>query len=112
MSKQSYRVCFCFRRRFLLAASEAPEDIKAIFDEYSEKGVMGLDELRRFLVEVQREESATVEDAQAVMDSLNELNHLNIFHRRGLNLEAFFRYLFGDINSPLNPKLGVIFSSV
>lgn len=107
MSKQTYRVCFCFRRRFRLAASEAPEDIKAIFDEYSEKGVMGLDELRRFLVEVQREESATVEDAQAVMDSLNELNHLNMFHRRGMNLEAFFRYLFGDINSPLNPKLGV-----
>lgn len=107
MSKQTYRVCFCFRRRFRLAASEAPEDIKAIFDEYSEKGVMGLDELRRFLVEVQREESATVDDAQAVMDSLNELNHLNMFHRRGMNLEAFFRYLFGDINSPLNPKLGV-----
>ncbi|XP_073293132.1 phosphoinositide phospholipase C 2-like [Primulina huaijiensis] len=107
MSKQTYKVCFCFRRRFRLAASEAPEDIKAIFNEYSEKGVMGLDELRRFLVEVQREESATVEDAQAVMDSLSELKHLNILHRRGLDLEAFFRYLFGDINSPLNPKLGV-----
>lgn len=107
MSKQTYRVCFCFRRRFRLAASEAPEDIKAIFNEYSEKGLMGLDELRRFLVEVQREESATVEDAQAVMDSLSEMKHLNIFHRRGLDLEAFFRYLFGDINSPLNPKLGV-----
>ncbi|XP_075499987.1 phosphoinositide phospholipase C 2-like [Primulina tabacum] len=107
MSKQTYRVCFCFRRRFRLAASEAPEDIKAIFNEYSEKGVMGLDELRRFLVEVQREESATVEDAQAVMDSLSELKHLHILHRRGLDLEAFFRYLFGDINSPLNPKLGV-----
>ncbi|XP_073119452.1 phosphoinositide phospholipase C 2-like [Henckelia pumila] len=107
MSKQSYRVCFCFRRRFRLAASEAPEQIKAIFDEYSVKGVMGLEELRRFLVEVQREESATVEDAQAVMDSLHELKHLNIFHRRGLDLEAFFRYLFGDINSTLNPKLEV-----
>ncbi|KAL7147868.1 hypothetical protein ABFS83_06G138000 [Erythranthe nasuta] len=107
MSKQSYRVCFCFRRRFRMAAAEAPADIKAIFDEYSENGVMSVDQMRRFLVEVQKEENATLEDAQAVMDSLHELKHLNVFHKRGLNLEGFFKYLFGDVNPPLNPKLGV-----
>ncbi|KAK4480704.1 hypothetical protein RD792_013786 [Penstemon davidsonii] len=107
MSKQTYRVCFCFRRRFRLAAAEAPSDIKSIFNEYAENGVMGLDQLRKFLVEVQGEENATVEDAQAIMDGLNEFKHLNIFHRRGLNLEAFFKYLFGDVNPPLNPKCGV-----
>ncbi|KAK6156132.1 hypothetical protein DH2020_010380 [Rehmannia glutinosa] len=104
MSKQTYRVCFCFRRRFRLAASEAPADIKEIFDRYSENGVMSADHLRRFLVDVQGEESATLEDAQAIMDSLK---HLSIFHRRGFNLEGFFKYLFGDVNPPLNPKLGV-----
>ncbi|KAL7108841.1 hypothetical protein ACP275_06G138500 [Erythranthe tilingii] len=107
MSKQSYRVCFCFRRRFRMAAAEAPADIKAIFDEYSENGVMSVDQMRRFLVEVQKEENASLEDAQAVMDSLHELKHLNVFHKRGLNLEGFFKYLFGDVNPPLNPKLGV-----
>ncbi|XP_073305613.1 phosphoinositide phospholipase C 2-like [Primulina huaijiensis] len=107
MSKQTYTVCFCFRRRFHLAASEAPADIKEIFNEYSENGVMGLEQLRRFLVEVQREENATLEDAQAIMDSLKELKHINIFHRRGLNLEGFFKYLIGDVNPPLDPKLGV-----
>ncbi|EYU22355.1 hypothetical protein ABFS82_06G138600 [Erythranthe guttata] len=107
MSKQSYRVCFCFRRRFRMAAAEAPADIKAIFDEYSENGVMSVDQMRRFLVEVQKEENSTLEDAQAVMDSLHELKHLNVFHKRGLNLEGFFKYLFGDVNPPLNPKLGV-----
>ncbi|KAI3458553.1 hypothetical protein Pfo_015216 [Paulownia fortunei] len=104
MSKQTYRVCFCFRRRFRLAASEAPADIKEIFNRYSESGVMSADQLRQFLVEVQGEESATLEDAQAIMDSLK---HLSIFHRRGFNLEAFFKYLFGDVNPPLNPDLGV-----
>ncbi|KAL0303851.1 UNVERIFIED_CONTAM: Phosphoinositide phospholipase C 2 [Sesamum radiatum] len=104
MSKQTYRVCFCFRRRFRLAASEAPADVKEIFGRYSENGVMSVDQLRRFLVEVQGEENATLEDAQSLMDSLK---HLNIFHRRGFNLETFFKYLFGDVNPPLNPKLGV-----
>ncbi|KAL3650265.1 1-phosphatidylinositol phosphodiesterase [Castilleja foliolosa] len=107
MSKQTYRVCFCFRRRFKMAAAEAPADIKNIFDEYSENGVMSVDQMRRFLVEVQREENTTLEDAQAVMDGLHELKHLNIFHKRGLNLEGFFKHLFGDTNPPVNPKLVV-----
>ncbi|EYU20012.1 hypothetical protein ABFS82_06G067200 [Erythranthe guttata] len=104
MSKQTYRVCFCFRRRFRLAASEAPPDVKDIFNRYSENGVMSAEQLRQFLVDVQSEEGATLEDAQAIMDSLK---HLNIFHRRGFNLESFFKYLFGDVNPPLNPNLGV-----
>ncbi|XP_051138210.1 phosphoinositide phospholipase C 2-like [Andrographis paniculata] len=102
MSKQTYRVCFCFRRRFRLAAAEAPEDVKEMFKKYSENGVMSAEKLREFMVEVQHEESATVEEAQAVLDSSK-----HIFHRRGFSLEAFFKYLFGDNNPPLDPKLGV-----
>ncbi|XP_073297641.1 phosphoinositide phospholipase C 2-like [Primulina huaijiensis] len=104
MSKQYYRICFCFRRRFRLAAAEAPADIKEIFDEYSENGVMSVDHLRRFLVEVQREENATTEDAK---DVINETRHFNVFHRRGMNLEAFFKYLFGNANPPISVKSGV-----
>ncbi|KAL6533123.1 1-phosphatidylinositol phosphodiesterase [Orobanche minor] len=104
MSKQTYRVCFCFRRRFPVTASEAPADIKEIFNRYSENGVMGVDHLRRFMVEVQGEEGATLEGAQAIMDNLK---HLTIFHSRGVHLEAFFKYLFGDANPPLSSTLGV-----
>ncbi|KAL0382123.1 UNVERIFIED_CONTAM: Phosphoinositide phospholipase C 2 [Sesamum calycinum] len=86
-----------------MAAAEPPADVKAIFNDYSENGTMSVDHLRQFMVEVQGEEKATIEDAQEVLDSLQ---HLNIFHKRGLNLEAFFKYLFGDTNPPLNPKLG------
>ncbi|EOY17778.1 Phospholipase C 2 [Theobroma cacao] len=100
MSKQTYRVCFCFRRRFRLTVSEAPEGIKKLFEQYSENGIMSLDRLQRFLVEVQKEEKATIEDAQKIIDSVKH------FHRKGLNLEAFFKYLFGDINPPL-ASLGV-----
>ncbi|GAU28698.1 hypothetical protein TSUD_216050 [Trifolium subterraneum] len=40
--------------------------------------------------------------AQAVFHSLR---HLNIFQRRGLHFDAFFRYLFGDLNGPLNDQV-------
>lgn len=101
MSKQTYRVCFCFRRRFRLAVSEAPKDIKALFDQYSENGLMTVDHLHRFLTEVQKEEK-TKEEAQVVLDqSLHEFRHLSIFHRKALNLEAFFKFLFNDNNPPI-----------
>ncbi|XP_055960008.1 phosphoinositide phospholipase C 2-like isoform X2 [Mercurialis annua] len=108
MSKQSYSVCFCFRRKFKLAVAEPPEEIKSLFNQYSNNhGVMSVENLQRFLVEIQRQENATVDDAQAVFNYLNELKHLNIFHRKGLRLEAFFKYLFGEINPPLDVQRGV-----
>lgn len=110
-TKQTYRVCFCFRRRFKLAAAEAPAEIRDLFDRYSENGTMTVNHLQRFLIEVQKEDKATLEVAQGVMDSLHELKILNIFHRKGLNLEAFFKYLFSDINPPLS-TIGVIFLTI
>ncbi|KAG6758224.1 hypothetical protein POTOM_038562 [Populus tomentosa] len=103
MSKQTYRVCLCFSRRFKLAVAEAPEEIRALFSQYSENGIMTDNHLQRFLIEVQKQEKATLEEAQAIIESLK---HLAIFHRKGLNLEAFFKYLFGDNNPPLDLKLG------
>lgn len=104
MSKQTYRVCLCFRRRFQLTEAEAPEDIKELFYRYSENGTMNVDHLHKFLIEVQGEDQATKEDAEAIMESLKEFKHLNIFQRKALNLEAFSKYLFGDINPPLSPS--------
>ncbi|KAJ6909791.1 phosphoinositide phospholipase C 2-like [Populus alba x Populus x berolinensis] len=104
MSKQTYRVCFCFRRRFKLAVAEVPDEIKALFDLYSANGIMTADHIHRFLIEVQKQEKATFEEAQSIVESLK---HLSLFHRKGLHLEAFFKYLFGDTNPPLDLKLGV-----
>ncbi|XP_056169536.1 phosphoinositide phospholipase C 2-like isoform X2 [Syzygium oleosum] len=107
MWKQTYRVCLCFSRRFNLRMEEAPDEIKRLFAQYSENGIMTVHHLRRFLIEVQKEERATRQDAQAIVDSLRELKHLNILLRKGLSFEAFFRYLFGDANPPLSPNQGV-----
>ncbi|KAI8001239.1 Phosphoinositide phospholipase C 2 [Camellia lanceoleosa] len=65
---------------------------------------MTVDHLHRFLIEIEGEDKATKEDAESIMESVNELKHLNIFHRKGLHLEAFFYYLFSDSNPPLSPS--------
>ncbi|EXC01429.1 Phosphoinositide phospholipase C 2 [Morus notabilis] len=100
--RQSYKVCFCFKRRFKLGAPDPPEDVKNLFDEYSDDGYMTLDHLVTFLKEVQGEEYARKEDAQAIFESLK---HLKIFHRNGLHLDAFFRYLLGDLNHAHTPMI-------
>ncbi|GAB2216412.1 hypothetical protein Droror1_Dr00024185 [Drosera rotundifolia] len=109
MSKQTYRVCFCCRRRFKLAASEAPEEIKTLFNTYADSntGVMTAQNLHRFLVEQQMEETATAGDAMAIIDGFKELKHPNVFIKGGLNVEAFFKYLFGDMNPAIRSDLGV-----
>ncbi|XP_007016093.2 PREDICTED: phosphoinositide phospholipase C 1 [Theobroma cacao] len=95
MLKQNFKVCLCWRRIFKTRVVEPPLDVKNVFYRYSPGGMMTIDELLRFLIEHQGEKNATKDDAQAIFDSLK---HLNIFHRRGLHLEAFFRYLLGDHN--------------
>ncbi|VFQ99475.1 unnamed protein product [Cuscuta campestris] len=104
MSKQTYSVCFCFRRRFHLAEAEAPAEIRSIFNQYSENGVMSVANLHRFLIEVQKEENATVEDAQALADSLH---YLKLLRHKGLNLNEFFKYISSGANSLSNPKIGI-----
>ncbi|KAL3531691.1 hypothetical protein ACH5RR_005212 [Cinchona calisaya] len=103
MSKQAYKVCCCFQRRFKFKEAEAPDEIKALFRIYSENGVMTIEHLHKFLKEVQGEDEITMEQAESVMESIiKELKHLHVLHRKVLNLEAFFGYLFTDtINYPL-----------
>jgi phosphatidylinositol phospholipase C delta len=104
--KQTYSVCFCCRRRFKLGVSEAPPEIKELFHRYcDENGIMTASHLKRFLIEVQKEDNITDEQLQAIIDSQK---HLSIFHRRGFNLETFFKFLFSDSNPPLVPSRGVI----
>ncbi|XP_052180347.1 phosphoinositide phospholipase C 2-like isoform X2 [Diospyros lotus] len=104
MSKQYYKVCCCCGRMFRPKAAQTPEYVKAVFDSYSDNGTMKVDQLLVFLREFQGETESTQKDAQAIFDSLK---HLNIFQRRELHLEAFLRYLLGDLNPPLPPNLGV-----
>ncbi|KAL8140952.1 hypothetical protein V2J09_006973 [Rumex salicifolius] len=77
---QAFKFCFSFKPMFNLRASESPEDVMKLFDEYSENGTMSVHHLHKFLVEQQGERDATEEDAQAIF---NGLKHLQIFQRKG-----------------------------
>lgn len=101
MLKQSFKVFLCWKRRFKLRMSEPPREIKNLFDTISHNGTMTVDDLRRFLVRFQGEKDATIEDAQAIFDSLK---HLNIFQRRGMHVDVFLRYLLGDLNIAFSPS--------
>ncbi|KAK0605830.1 hypothetical protein LWI29_031152 [Acer saccharum] len=82
--------------------SEPPEDIKKLFQNYSKNDTMTVEDLLRFMKNFQKEENATTEQAQTIF---NSLKHLFIFHRRGLHLDAFFRYLLGDHNLPISSNV-------
>ncbi|KAG5582335.1 hypothetical protein H5410_052962 [Solanum commersonii] len=112
MSKQTYRIC-CFQRKFKLKEAEAPDEIKDLFERFSENGIMTAEHLCKFLIDVQGEENVTKEEAETVMESALKLvhEHLNIvFHRKGLNLDGFFRYLFSDLNVSISTDKKDIFA--
>ncbi|KAL9371539.1 hypothetical protein Peur_036679 [Populus x canadensis] len=98
--EQPFRVCIFCIRTFMHRVLEPPDDVKKLFQDYSQNGTMSKDDLLKFLSKVQGQNNAKEEDAEAIF---NSLKHLNIFPRKGLHLEAFYRYLLGDLNTPLSP---------
>ncbi|KAL7092661.1 hypothetical protein ACP275_12G177200 [Erythranthe tilingii] len=108
MSKQSYRVCCCFTRKFNVKEAEVPADIKALFENYSGNGLMNIEHFHKFLMEVQGDDKLTREEAETVMKSFkNEHKNLNILQPKSLSIKEFFRYLLSEINAPLShpPKV-------
>ncbi|KAF3454248.1 hypothetical protein FNV43_RR04695 [Rhamnella rubrinervis] len=101
-SKQTFKVCFCFTRRFKFRTAEPPNDVKELFKRYSDSGtIMTVDGLLLFLNEVQGETNVSKEDAQNILNT-----QFNIFQRnKGFHLDAFFKYLLGDLNLPHVPKV-------
>ncbi|KAF2611448.1 hypothetical protein F2Q70_00007839 [Brassica cretica] len=96
--KVTFKVCFCCARSFKVKSSEPPQEIKTLFDNYSQNGRISEDEMLRFVIQVQGETHA---DSNYVKDMFNMLKHHGVFHPRGLHLEEFYRYLLSDFNSPL-----------
>ncbi|PON85483.1 Phosphoinositide phospholipase C family [Trema orientale] len=101
----SYRMCVCFTRKYRITEAEPPSDVKEAFKKYSEGGThMSAEQLRRFLVEVQAEAAATVEDAERIVEQVQHRRHHHItkFRKHSLTLDDFHHYLFCvDINPPI-----------
>lgn len=107
--KQHFQVCFCWSRVFKVRGGEIPEDIKKVFESYSMNDTMSMDGLISFLKKEQNEVINVNTKAQNVF---NSLKHLNKFHRRGLTLEAFFKFLVGEHNFAHQSKVLKIIISV
>lgn len=96
---ESFKVCFCCSRSFKEKTRQPPASIKRLFQAYSRNGKMSSEELLRFVSEVQGERHAGLDYVQ---DIFHSVKHHNVFHHHGLvHLNAFYRYLFSDTNSPL-----------
>ncbi|KAF6147049.1 hypothetical protein GIB67_036768 [Kingdonia uniflora] len=102
MSKETYNVCFFFRRKFKVRIAETPDDIKELFKTYCDNEVMTVDQLQQFLIKFQGQTETTIEEAQSIMATYK---YHNIFQKKGLNLEGFVRYMFSHINPPIPPKV-------
>ncbi|KAG4145302.1 hypothetical protein ERO13_D05G089133v2 [Gossypium hirsutum] len=100
MPKQRFKVCVCWRRVFKTKMVEPPLDIKNAFYRFSPSGMITVDDLLRFLIEHQCNTPYPSKECNqgGCSSHFDSLKHLNIFQRRGLHLEAFFRYLLGDLN--------------
>ncbi|XP_050212975.1 phosphoinositide phospholipase C 2-like [Mercurialis annua] len=80
---------------------EPPAAIKALFDDYSDHGIMTVDHFLRFLIEIQKQKNATIEEAKAIFNQIHEQQE------HSLNLNSFFKFIFGDLNSALDLNRGV-----
>ncbi|XP_077214497.1 phosphoinositide phospholipase C 4-like [Tasmannia lanceolata] len=103
----SYRMCICFTRKFRCTDAEPPVDVKQAFESFSGGvGQMTSEELLRFLRESQGEATATIADADAIIDQIRHRRHLNKFSKPILTLENFHHYLFcDDLNPPIKSQV-------
>ncbi|XP_078446454.1 phosphoinositide phospholipase C 4-like [Wolffia australiana] len=105
----SYKMCLCFSRKFRAVEGEVPPDVKEAFATYADGGTgISPEQLRRFLVEVQGEAGATVEEAERIVD---QVRHHGRRHHIGkasksLSLEDFqFFLLCSELNAPTKPQV-------
>lgn len=110
----SYRMCVCFTRKYRITEAEPPLDVKEAFNKYTDGGThMNADQLRRFLVEVQKEEGggggASLPDVERIVEQvLHKRHHIAKFTRHSLTLDDFHRYLFSaDFNPPIRDQVCV-----
>lgn len=79
-------------------------EVKEMFNKYTEGGThMTVEQLRRFLAEVQGHVGTSMAEAQQIVEQiLQRRYHLSKFARRSLTLDDFQHYLFStDYNSPI-----------
>ena len=96
-------MCICFPKKFGVTEAAPPVDVKEVFMEYAEgRGYLTVEQLRRFLVEVQGDVEASREDAERIVEEVLQRRHNKVkFTNQALSLEDFHFYLFSVDLNPL-----------
>ncbi|XP_044479703.1 phosphoinositide phospholipase C 4-like [Mangifera indica] len=98
----SCRLHSCFARKSRVTEAGPVTEVKEMFNKYTEGGThMTVEQLRRFLAEVQGHVGTSMAEAQQIVEQiLQRRYHLSKFARRSLTLDDFQHYLFStDYNS-------------
>ncbi|KAF3775883.1 Phosphoinositide phospholipase C 6 [Nymphaea thermarum] len=106
----SYRMCGCFTRKFSAGEVRPPDEVKDLFNRYADAGAsaMSVDGLRRFLVEVQKEEEGEGKTkAGTIIDQIQQRKWpLPKQRHPHLSLDDFYHFLFSpDLNPPLKTEV-------
>ena len=101
---QSFEVFGCFSRHFRPKRDVLPEDIKRVFENYSQDGTINIQNLRDFLTQIQGQADADA-DANAIFE---KVKRHNLLQHKGLDLMLF---LYSDLNYPLSVIL-IIFNYI
>ncbi|OAY61066.1 phosphoinositide phospholipase C 4 [Manihot esculenta] len=100
----NYRLCMCFIRKFKVVEAGPPPDIKDHFKKYTDSAThMTAEQLRTFLVDVQGDSTASIADAEKIIEQvLHKRHHIAKFTGHTLTLDDFHHYLFSaDLNPPV-----------
>lgn len=101
----NYSMCIGFPKKLGVTEAGLPVEVKEVFMEYAEGGNwMTAKQLRRFLVEVQGDAEASIEDAERIVEEVLQSRHnsVKLAKQQGISLEDFHFYLFSvDLNPPL-----------
>nr|XP_043619475.1 phosphoinositide phospholipase C 4-like [Erigeron canadensis] len=105
----SYKVCYCFIRKFKVTEADPPSDVKELFKKYSGDGVyMTVDQLRLFLEEYNGQ-AVLVSDAEKIVEQILHKRHhhlAKLIHRRSISLEDFHHFLFcTELNPPITSQV-------
>ncbi|GLT27280.1 hypothetical protein SLA2020_022900 [Shorea laevis] len=104
----TYTTWMCFTQKYFgITEAGPPQDVKEVFKEFADSGsYMTVEQLRRFLVEVQGNYDTSVADAEWIVEEVLQRRHVKLTKQRNLTLEDFHYYLFSvDLNPPINNQV-------
>ncbi|KAL5101863.1 hypothetical protein RYX36_006190 [Vicia faba] len=104
-----YKSFLFFIKKYKLTELVPPQDLQEVFSKFAGGGsYMSTEQLHRFLVEHQGEESFTLSDSEKIIDRILQLRrthmetiHVDLSREREITLDDIFRFLLlHDFNGP------------